>query len=141
MKKTIFAIAVLACAYFASAQKAPTVAVKSAFEKKFPGATNVKWVKEGKNDCEAKFEMNGNKYSANFLSNGTWKETEETIPVSAVPQPVMSAFKSKHRKASINLAEKVEKPSGSPHYEIAYKEGGKSKEILFDATGKEVKKY
>lgn len=54
--------------------------VKSAFEAKFPGATDVEWKSEKENDkqvYEAEFEWNGEEHEAEFDANGNLLKAEE----------------------------------------------------------------
>lgn len=62
--------------------------VTDAFSKKFPTAKKVKWNKENETEWEAEFKMNGEEYSANFTSEGIWKETEHEIEKSDTPSAV-----------------------------------------------------
>ncbi len=55
------------------------IAVKEAFAKKFPAATNIKWGKENTSEYEAEFKLNGRSASANFLTDGSWVETDMEI--------------------------------------------------------------
>lgn len=47
-------------------------AVKTAFSQKFPAAKKVSWDMESASEWEAEFKLEGNEYSANFLTDGTW---------------------------------------------------------------------
>ena len=139
LKKSLIASALLVFAGFANAQIKAPVAVSKAFETKFAKATDVKWGKENKNEYEADFKLDGKKYSANFLTDGTWKETEAQIAASELPQAVTAAYKSKHSLAAIKMVAKIESASGKTKYEIEYKYGTKTKEVLFDENGKTAK--
>jgi len=68
--------------------------VKDAFAKKFPTAKKVDWEKENEKEWEAEFKFNKVEYSANFLEDGTWKETEHEIDEKEVPQNIILSLKS-----------------------------------------------
>src|SRR5258708_7536875 len=127
--KKIFSLLLLyvctAAATNAQGIKVPA-GVTKAFNAKFPGAREVKWGKENAKEYEAEFKVNNGAVSANFNSDGSWTETETTIPVSDLPAPVSAAIVAKYPGAVISVAEKVEKP-GKVYYEVQLKAGGKKK--------------
>ena len=123
----------------AIAQKKVPEKILSAFNAKFPEATNVVWGSEGDEPYEAKFEMKGKKFSANFSSKGEWKETEVEITSFDLPTIVLNTFRSKHNAAEIRVIEKIATNKGLIIYEIQYTEGNKSKEIHYDELGNQVK--
>jgi hypothetical protein len=110
-------------------------AVSKAFNSKFPGATEVKWGKENAKEYEAEFKLKNTAISANFGTDGSWKETETTINASDLPVAVTKAIQTKYPGAVINLAEKVEKPEKT-YYETVIKVNNKKKEIEISAEGK-----
>ena len=110
-------------------------AVKTAFTNKFPGASEVKWEKENKNELEANFKMNSTDVSANFKLDGSWVETETTIPASELPSAVTSAVNAKYPGASFFRTEKIEKPGGKILYEVNIKVKGKKKELELNPDG------
>ena len=142
MKKAVFTaglvlVAVIAIA-FTTQTKAPQ-AVLEAFVRKFPDAKNVNWDKENVSEWEAEFKWNGVKYSANFLENGTWQETEHKIKESEVPQNVLASLKTNFPGYEIKESEISETPSATV-YEFGVKKGGEEMEVAIDNTGKVVKK-
>ena len=110
-------------------------AVTKAFNSKYPGATDVKWGKENAKEYEAEFKLNNTAISANFGTDGSWKETETTIKSSELPEAVTKAIQTKYPGAVINLAEKVEKPEKT-YYETVIKINNKKKEIEILPDGK-----
>ena len=110
-------------------------AVKTAFSSKFPSAIAVKWEKENKNELEANFKMNNTDVSANFGLDGSWLETEITIPVTELPAPVASVVKTKYPGAVYGRTEKIEKPGGKTLYEVNIKINGKKKELELNEDG------
>jgi uncharacterized membrane protein YkoI len=115
------------------------VAVKTAFNTKFPGAANVKWGKENAKEYEAEFKFNNNDVSANFLTTGEWVETETVLAAADIPATITSAIKMKYPGASITKGEKLEKPGDKILYEVFIKTNGKTKEVELNADGSFVK--
>ena len=57
-----------------------------------PQVKKVKWDKESDAEWEAEFKMDGMEYSANFLEDGTWKETEHEIEQKDIPDAVRATL-------------------------------------------------
>lgn len=138
MKKTIIVIALgLLGATAVYAQKIDEAkvpaAAKSSFMKQFPG-TKAKWEKEG-NDFEAGFDKGGKKMSAVFTADGTWKETETSIAVSALPATVQQYVKKNYPSDKIKEAAEIKKADGSVVYEAEVK----GTDLLFDSNGTFIK--
>lgn len=110
--------------------------VSSAFAAKFPAAKEVKWEKENSKELEANFMLNNAKVSANFGLDGSWKETETTIPASDLPPAITGAIQTKYPGAAIVLAERIEKPGNKISYEVNIKMNGRKKELEMDSNGK-----
>ena len=109
-------------------------ATKAAFVKAFPGSSNVKWEKEGK-DYEVNFLQNANKMSAVYDKSGALKETELIIPNEQLP-PAITAWVNEHYKGSkISEAAKITKANGTVNYEAEVNK----KDLVFDASGKFIK--
>jgi ribosome-associated toxin RatA of RatAB toxin-antitoxin module len=113
--------------------------VKSAFSQKFPAAKKVKWDKESETEWEAEFKINGEEYSANFTSNGTWKETEHEIEESAIPAAVKQTLDSEFAGYDIEEAEISETVQGKV-YEFALEKDEIDLEVAISPDGKVVKK-
>ena len=88
----------------------PPDAVKKAFAKKFPTATQVSWGKESAKEWEADFIFEGSKISANFLQDGTWDW-------------------------KIVEADLTETAKNGTIYEVDLKKGLKSKSLAFKENG------
>jgi hypothetical protein len=114
-------------------------AIADAFAKKFPAATNIKWAKENAKEYEAEFKLNGKSISANFLTDGSWVETESAINASELPAPVTASVKSQYPDAVILKIFKIETATGKITYETEFKTGNKKKELIFNAEGNVVK--
>jgi hypothetical protein len=141
MKKNIIVL-MLAIAASLSGISQPLkvpAAVKTAFNAKFPNATNVKWGKENAKEFEAEFKLNNKAISANFGMDGSWVETESGIPVSDLPAAVSAAIKAKYPGAPFTGAEKTEQPGNKVIYEVTIKVNGKKKGIEINPDGSFVK--
>ena len=110
-------------------------AVKTAFNNKFPGVSEVKWEKESKTELEANFKMNNSDVSANFKLDGSWVETETTIPASELPPAVSNTVNAKYPGAVYGRTEKIEKPGGNVLYEVNITVNGKKKELELNPDG------
>lgn len=93
-------------------EKEVPVAVKNAFAKAFPNATNVKWSKEDANEFESEFRVGKEEKSAVFDNTGTWINTETEIEESNLPADVQSSIKKEYPGYRIQEAEVLETPNG-----------------------------
>lgn len=108
----------------------PPIAVKSAFQKAYPGVSREKWGKEDA-DYEVSFKQNNKDMSLVYDRNGTLKETETTIKVSELPVVITDYVKQHYKGAAIHEAAKIIRPNGEVNYEA---EVNKT-DLLFDAKG------
>ena len=144
MKKIILGLGLVFMATTAFAcsdmgkDKVPKV-VKDAFSKKFPTAKKVHWDKESDKEWEAEFKMNKMEYSANFLADGTWKETEHEIDKNDIPQAVMNTLSNSFSGYGIEESEISETKDGTV-YEFEIEKGEREMEVAIDSNGKIVKK-
>jgi hypothetical protein len=113
----------------------PPEAVKSAFEQKFTGASGIKWTKENKKEWEAEFTLNGIKESANFLNDGTWRETESEISYDQFPAAVSSTIASKYPGWKVMHSYKIITSDGVTKYEAELKSKKKKKEMIIGEDG------
>jgi uncharacterized membrane protein YkoI len=136
----LFVIVFAAISINACAQK-PNVPenVKNAFTQKFPDAKSVKWDKENETEWEAEFKLNGEEYSANFTTDGVWKETEHEIEKSAIPANVKQTLDNEFRGYKIEEAEISETAEGQV-YEFELKKDKVVMEVAISPDGKLVKK-
>ncbi len=124
----IFSFAAMSCSKKINEKDIPAP-VKTAFNTKFPGATSIKWGKENAKEYEAEFKLSSTNISANFKLDGSWVETETTIPVADLPEAVINAVKTKYPEAVYGRIEKIEKPGGKILYEVNITVNGKKKEL------------
>ena len=127
-----------AMAFTHTKEKVPQV-VKDSLAKKFPLAKKVDWEKESENEWEAEFKLNKLEYSANFLEDGTWKETEHEINMKDAPQNVLASLNSNFPEYEIEEAEISETVDGM-FYEFEIEKGKSEMEVVIDESGKIVKK-
>jgi len=113
--------------------------VTKAFSQKFPNAKKVKWDKENKTEWEAEFKLNGEEYSANFTTDGDWKETEYEIKKSAIPVSVKQTLDKEFAGYKIEEAEISETATGKV-YEFAMENDDTDMEVAISPDGKVVKK-
>jgi len=124
-------------AFASGGDKAPKK-VKDAFAKKFPTAKKVKWEKENATEWEAEFKMNNTEYSANFMADGTWTETEHEIDEKEIPAIVKKALSTNFPVYEMEEVEISETAQGMV-YEFEIEKGETEMEVAIDANGKIVK--
>jgi len=142
MKNLFLMIAVAAIfSLTACAQSGKSVPakVKTAFSQKFPNAKKVSWDKENAHEWESEFTMNGKEYSANFATDGTWKETEYRVKSSELPAAVKSTLKSEFKGYDLEKAEVSETPEGKV-FEMKIENDEHDMEVVMDGNGKVLKK-
>lgn len=105
--------------------------VVSALTSKYPKAHHVKWDKEKGNKYEANFRDAERKHSILFEADGTIVETEISIPVEELPEPVRQYVARNFKNQSITEAAKITDIAGVVTYEAEV--GGK--DLLFDTSG------
>jgi len=133
MKNILLIVALFVSLSVAHAQKGVPATALSDFKTKFPTAEKVSWDKED-GSFEAEFKMGTTKMSATYSAKGEWLETETGIAATELPANVVMAFKKNHTSATIKSVYRIE--SGKPiSYEIEFKDGVKTKEIIYDAQG------
>lgn len=112
--------------------------VKAAFAEKFPNVKKAKWDKESETEWEAEFKLNGKEYSANFTSDGTWKETEYEIKESEIPVEVKNILDNEFAGYEIDEVEISETTEGKI-YKIELEKGETEMEVAIYANGEIVK--
>ena len=132
--------AFLICTIFAFSSGVDKVPqkVKEAFTKKFPTVKKVKWEKETATEWEAEFKMNKVEYSANFLEDGSWRETEHEIKEKDIPKNVKSTLTTTFPDYEMEEAEISETQNGIV-YEFEIENGETEMEVTIDPNDKFVK--
>ena len=123
----------LLVAFTPKPQNAPKK-VTDAFSTMFPNAKHVTWDKENAKEWEAEFKLNGKDYSANFLEDGTWKETEHEIKNAELPSNLKMEIKKKYPDYKISESEISETAQGAM-YEVMLEKGEKGMEIVANKQG------
>lgn len=113
--------------------------VQTAFNAKFPDAKKVEWEMENDSEWEAEFKWNGKEYSANFGTEGEWRETENEIKESEIPADIRAILDQNFSDYEIEDPEIAEKPSGKS-YEMEIEMGDEEFEVTIDAEGNLTKK-
>ena len=109
--------------------------VKSALEKKYPQAKNVKWEKE-KGNYEANWGgKSGEDNSVQFSPSGDFIEIVKAIPVSQLPKSISVYVKEHYKGAKITEAGKVT----DAHGKLSYEAEVNKKDLIFDEKGDFVK--
>ena len=138
MKSTVILLAMLFTTTFANAQKTQEknvpAAVKSAFQKQYPDAKEVKWEKENGN-YEAEFEVGETGYSVLIDASGNITETEIEISVDALPANAKEYVSKNHQGQKIKEAAKITDAKGTVTYEAEIK----GTDLIFDSNGNFIK--
>ena len=128
----------LLTATFANAQKMQDkdvpVIIKSAFQKQYPDAKEVKWEKENGN-YEAEFELKETEHSALFDASGNIIESEVEISSDALPANVKEYVSKNYSGQKIKEAAKITDAKGTVTYEAEIK----GKDLIFDSNGNFIK--
>lgn len=128
------------CAASGAVAKPPSCPgpVADTVAKAHPGARVLSCKKEmekGKPQYEVKLNSKGTRLELDVSPAGEILQTEEKVPLSSVPVPVLSAFAARYPKAKPSRAEKQTKADGQVTYELAFRRGRKI-EATFDEAGK-----
>ncbi len=112
----------------------PPEAVKTAFNKAFPRAGQVKWEKEGAG-YEANFMNDGKQLSTVYRTDGVLQETEITINPSELPAEAAKYIADHYPSSKIKSVAQLTQPGGKWYYEVELEK----MDVLFDTTGKFIK--
>ena len=136
MKKliTVTVCVTIAISIFAAFAADVPAVVKTAFAKKYPNITKVKWDKENEN-YEASFDLNKVDCSVLFDANGNIIETEVEIELNELPKGVLDYVKARYAGKKAKEAAKITDAKGNVTYEVELK----GMDVLFDSEGKFIK--
>lgn len=121
-----------------TAEKVPA-RVKQAFDKKFPAATDVKYVMEKKNYIIG-FKDKEAQMSANFNAYGTWLETETMISESGLPKKVMKSITKNFSGFTMSDVATMETPTIKLCYKMTLKDDKTGYDVQFSPKGDVLKK-
>lgn len=110
-------------------------AVKTSFEKRFPGAKIRNWEKEGAN-VEVDFTLNRHKSSALFDSEGKFLEQETEVPQEQVPAAALAYAKAHFPQHKIEETARIEDAQGKVTFEIEVNH----QDLIFDSEGQLITK-
>jgi len=113
--------------------------VKKAFTDKYPLAKKVEWSLEKEGEYEAEFYLNKAEMSVNIDAKGNVLEVETEISETELPQSVKTALAKDFVGYKLDEIEKAE-ANGVIAYELEAKKEKKKYELVFDASGKVLKK-
>jgi len=111
-------------------------AVKSAFMKAYPKATDVDWEMKG-NNYEADFDLAKVDYKATYTSAGKAISVEKDIPNSQLPALIVKNIKAKYPKGRIDDVDLIN-TGGKISYKVDI-EGTPDVNVWYTADGKFVK--
>jgi uncharacterized membrane protein YkoI len=138
MKKLFFLLATVASVSFANAQKVSDkdvpAMVKSALQKNYPNAKELKWEKE-KGNYEVGFELAKTGYSVLIDASGNILETEIEIKMDALPANAKAYVSKNYAGQKIKEVAKITNSKGGVTYEVEVK----GKDLVFDNAGKFLK--
>ena len=121
-----------------TADKVPA-AVKDAFAKKYPAATDVKY-EMAKTDFVVAFKDKEVGMYANFNSRGEWLQTETIVLESDVPKEVLTSVATNFVGFIITAVTKLEGPNDVLNYILDLKKGSEIIEVKFSPKGDVLKK-
>jgi len=121
-----------------TAEKVPA-AVKDAFAKKYPAATDVKY-EMAKTDFVVAFKDKEVGMYANFNSRGEWLQTETIVLESDVPKEVLTSVATNFVGFIITAVTKLEGPNDVLNYILDLKKGSEIIEVKFSPKGDVLKK-
>ncbi len=132
MKKSIFIVAIVLFTISTSfAQKNIPNEVKTAFAKKYPNVTKVKWEKEN-SEYEAGFTIDKIENSVLLDAKGNILETEVAIQKSTLSKEIITYVSKNYAGKKIKGAAKINNVKEGVIYEVEVY----GKDVLFDETGK-----
>jgi hypothetical protein len=134
----LVAFSMQSCAQKSDSKDVPEK-VLSAFNAKFPDAKKVEWEMEKDTEWEAEFKWNGKEYSANFSTDGEWRETEYEIKETEIPSNIRAILDQNFSDYEIEEPEVADTPSGKS-YEMVVEVGEEEYEVTIDPKGNLTKK-
>jgi hypothetical protein len=133
MKTTCFLVSLLlllSISSFSQVTKVPQVA-KDNFARQYPEAREVKWDNDVIN-VNVRFELNGEKMSAEYSNKGIWKKTEKDWDYDQLPDDVKDGFdKSKYAERDVVETVIVYLPGDVQQYRLKVEKNDLQKKYLF----------
>ncbi|WP_041250051.1 PepSY-like domain-containing protein [Christiangramia forsetii] len=113
-------------------------AVAMAFQKKYPGENDPDWEQDEHGYWESHFKQDGEKYRADFNTDGSWVETENDIKTENLPEAIKKVIKEKYSDYEITEVEHVISAKKGEFYDVEFKQKGKNKDVEFREDGTEL---
>ncbi|MFC7357207.1 PepSY-like domain-containing protein [Jejudonia soesokkakensis] len=113
-------------------------AVQKAFVEKYPGENDPDWAIDAHGNWESHFKIDGEKYRADYASDGSWIETENSIKKENLPDAIKTAIKKNYGDLKITEVEHVTSATKGEFYDVEFKQKGKNKDVEFRADGSEL---
>jgi hypothetical protein len=139
MKSLCFALIFLTVTLTASCQDSKKIkvpqSVEANFISKYPGENDPDWELDSNGFWEAHFKIDGERYRADFQSNGLWIETENSIKDSELPEAIKEAIKRDYATEEITEVERVQHHSKGLFYDVEFKKKGKNKDVEYREDG------
>ncbi len=113
--------------------------VQTKFLEMEPSAHKISWTID--NDIyQVDYLINSKQTTSYFDTDGNWLETESEIDPKELPEAILNTLEKKLSEFSIVDIELVKTTENQVLYEVDLKGNSKSYEILFDETGKILRK-
>jgi hypothetical protein len=109
--------------------------VEANFMSRYSGENDPDWELDSNGFWEAHFKIDGEKYRADFQSNGLWVETENSIKDSELPEAIKAAIKRDYKDEKITEVERVQHHSKGLFYYVEFKKDGKNKDVEYRVDG------
>ncbi|EAS19700.1 hypothetical protein BBFL7_00246 [Flavobacteria bacterium BBFL7] len=117
--------------------KVPQV-VLNAFQTKYPGENDPDFELDDHGYWEAHFKKDGERYRADFNADGTWRETENSIKKSEIPEAIQEAIEREFPDRKITEVEHVISATQGEFYDIEFKQKGKNMDVMYRKDGTKV---
>jgi hypothetical protein len=139
MKALLFLMFFAIISLTASCQESKNVkvpqSVEANFMSRYSGETDPDWELDSNGFWEAHFKIDGEKYRADFQSNGLWVETENSIKDSELPEAIKAAIERDYKDEKITEVERVQHHSKGLFYDVEFKKKGKNKDVEYREDG------
>ncbi|MDP4282593.1 MAG: PepSY-like domain-containing protein [Bacteroidota bacterium] len=109
-------------------------AVKTAFTKKYPSSTDVKYQMD-KKDYSISFKDKGNEMSSVFNAYGRWVETSKSITETELPKKVMKSVNKNFSGFAMSDISSLETPNVKLCYKMILKGEKMTYEVRFSPKG------
>lgn len=110
-------------------------AVKISFQNKYPGENDPDWKQDDHGYWESHFKIDGEKYRADFNSDGSWVETENNIKKDELPEAIKKVIAKKYDDEKITEVERVDSAKKGIFYDVEFRQKGKNLDVEFREDG------